>query len=106
MRFSHAASRTHAIFDDEHVIAYGGLAPVMRLAERCGLERLAGERVALAAPDGAHAKAKVSAIVAGMACGADSITDLDVLRHSGMSTVFDGVRAPGPRCGRGAVSRR
>ncbi|MFI7134408.1 hypothetical protein ACIBQ1_52690 [Nonomuraea sp. NPDC050153] len=36
MRFSHAASRTQAIFDDEHVISYAGLAPALRLAERAG----------------------------------------------------------------------
>lgn len=47
MRFSHAASKTHAIFDDEHVISYGGLAPAMRVAERCGLARLVAEHVGL-----------------------------------------------------------
>jgi hypothetical protein len=76
VRFSHAADKTHAIFDDEHVISYGGLAPALRLAERAGLERLAGEHVAPAAAEGANAAAKVTTIVAGMACGADSIDDL------------------------------
>ena len=33
-------------------------------------------------------------LVAGMAAGADSIDDLDVLRHAGAARVFDGVRAP------------
>ncbi|WP_248966435.1 IS1380 family transposase [Sphaerisporangium perillae] len=94
MRFSHAASKTHAIFDDEHVISYGGLAPALRLAERCGLDRLVGRHVALAASDGVNAPAKVASIVAGMACGADSIDDLDLLRHGGMEKLFDGVRAP------------
>ena len=32
--------------------------------------------------------------VAGMAAGADSIDDMDVLRHGAMADVFDGVRAP------------
>lgn len=94
MRFCHAADKTHAIFDDEHVISYGGLAPALRLAERAGLERLAGEHVALGAAEGANAAAKVTTIVAGMACGADSIDDLGVLRHGGMDKLFDGVRAP------------
>ncbi|MFI7453816.1 transposase [Nonomuraea sp. NPDC049714] len=76
------------------MIAYGGLAPVLRLAERAGLERLAGEHVALGAAEGANAAAKVTTIVAGMACGADSIDDLDMLRHGGMDKLFDGVRAP------------
>jgi hypothetical protein len=94
MRFSHAASKSEAIFDDEHVIAYGGLGPALRLAERGGLERLVGEQVRIAAPDGAHAAEKVTSIVAGMMCGADSINDLDLLRHGGMDKVFDGIRAP------------
>ena len=29
-----------------------------------------------------------------MVCGADSISDMDLLRHGGMSRLFDGVRAP------------
>jgi hypothetical protein len=37
---------------DEHMIAYGGLAPAMRLAERCGLGALVGEHVAITAADG------------------------------------------------------
>ncbi|MFI7132442.1 IS1380 family transposase [Nonomuraea sp. NPDC050153] len=94
MRFSHAASRTQAIFDDEHVISYGGLAPALRLAERAGLQRLVGEHVALTAAHGANPAAKVVSIVAGMACGADSIDDLDALRHGGMDKLFDGIRAP------------
>ncbi|MFG1977557.1 IS1380 family transposase, partial [Nonomuraea fuscirosea] len=94
MRFSHAADKTYAIFDDEHVISYGGLAPALRLAERAGLERVVGEHVALTAAEGANAPAKVTSIVAGMASGADSIDDLDALRHGGMDKLFDGIRAP------------
>ncbi|WP_431932962.1 hypothetical protein [Nonomuraea jabiensis] len=33
----------------------------------------------------------------GKACGADSIEDLDILRHGGMDKVFDGIRAPSTR---------
>jgi hypothetical protein len=29
-----------------------------------------------------------------MAAGADSIADMDVLRHGAMSTLFEGVQAP------------
>ncbi|SEH03096.1 hypothetical protein SAMN05444920_132105, partial [Nonomuraea solani] len=60
MRFSHAASNTHAIFDEEHLISYSGLAPALRLAERAGLERLTGKHVAPAAADGANAPAKIA----------------------------------------------
>ena len=94
MRLSHAVAKTHAVFDDEHVIAYGGLVPVMRLAERCGLEGLVAQYVRVADRCGVNAAAKVSSIVAGMAAGADSIDDLDVLRHGGMARVFGGIRAP------------
>ena len=50
----------------------------------------------LTVPGGAgHAVAlKVTAVVAGMVAGADSIGDLDVLRHGGMPRLFTGVRAP------------
>jgi hypothetical protein len=37
---------------------------------------------------------KAAGVVAGMLAGADSIDDLDVLRHGGMNRVFTGVRAP------------
>lgn len=94
MRLSHAANKTQVVFDDEHVIAHGGLVPVMRLAERCGLSDLAAEHVRVAGKLGANTPLKVSSIVAGMVAGADSIDDLDVLRHGGMSKVFSGIRAP------------
>ncbi|MFG2091939.1 MULTISPECIES: IS1380 family transposase [unclassified Spirillospora] len=94
MRLFHAAAKTHAAFDDEHVIAYAGLVPAMRLAERCGLASLVGEHVSLRCRDGANAPVKVASVVAGMLAGADSIDDLDVLRHGGMDKLFTGVRAP------------
>ena len=43
---------------------------------------------------GVAAGAKVAALVAGMVAGADSIADMDLLRHGGMARLFDGVRAP------------
>jgi hypothetical protein len=36
----------------------------------------------------------VTSIVAGMVAGADSIADLDLLRHGGMARLFTGTRAP------------
>ncbi|MFJ1550944.1 IS1380 family transposase [Streptomyces sp. NPDC088246] len=97
MQSSHAASAVSAAFDDQNLIADAGLVPVMRLAERCGLSRLVSEKVMLtgaANGAGAAADAKVTSIVAGMAAGADSIDDLDMLRHGAMPTVFREVRAP------------
>ena len=43
---------------------------------------------------GANAPLKVSALVAGMVIGADSIADMQVLRHGETNRLLDGVRAP------------
>ncbi|MBX6387283.1 MAG: IS1380 family transposase [Microbispora sp.] len=94
MRLFHAPGKTHAAFDDEHVIGLAGLLPAMRLAERCRLADLVDQCVAIGDRDGVNAPIKVSAIVAGMLAGADSIDDLDVLRHGGMDKLFADVRAP------------
>ncbi|MGI5516635.1 IS1380 family transposase [Streptomyces sp. CA-106131] len=97
MQSSHAAAAVSAAFDDTNLVAYAGLVPVMRLAERCGLARLTAEKVKLGGAKnsaGAAADAKVMSIVAGMVAGADSIDALDVLRHGAMSLLFDGIRAP------------
>jgi hypothetical protein len=45
-------------------------------------------------PLGANTPYKIGCVVAGMIAGADSIDDLDVLRHGGMGELFAGVRAP------------
>lgn len=41
-----------------------------------------------------NAAAKAAGVIGGMLAGADSIDDLDVLRHGGMRKVIGGVRAP------------
>jgi hypothetical protein len=92
-----------AVFDDPDLVSCGGLVPVMALAERVGLPELIGERLTVAGSAGAHADAKVMSIVAGMVAGADSIDDLDLLRHGGMGVLFTDTRAPstlGTFCGR------
>ena len=43
---------------------------------------------------GVNAYLKVGCLVAGMAAGADSIDDMDLLRHGAMDALFGGVRAP------------
>lgn len=65
----------------------------MRLAERAGLHDLVDQHVTVPGTAGANAAVKVSALIAGMVAGADSISDLDVLRHGGMGRVFGGLRA-------------
>jgi hypothetical protein len=66
----------------------------MALAERAGLAALVREHVSVAGPCGANAGLKVPCLVAGMAAGADSIEDMDVLRHGAMPQLFGGIRAP------------
>ena len=94
MRLSHALVRTSAAFDDRNLVSHGGLVPVMALAERAGLPDLLAEHVRPGGGCGVNVHLKVPALVAGMAAGADSIDDMDVLRHGAMSTLFGGIRAP------------
>lgn len=81
------------VFDDPNLIAFGGLPAVMTLSEQAGLHDLVDDHVTVPGTTGANASAKVSAIIAGMIAGADSISDLDVLRHGGMGRIFTGGRA-------------
>lgn len=94
MRLLHAAARTGAAFDDENLVSAAGLVPVMRLAQRCGLAGLVADHVRVDHRCGANAPLKIGSVVAGMAAGADSIDDLDVIRHGGMDRLFGGL--PGP----------
>ncbi len=66
----------------------------MALAERCGLSALVRRHVTITARTGVNAEVKAPCLVAGMAAGADSIDDMDVLRHGAMGTLFGGIRAP------------
>ena len=93
MRLLHAIAKTSAAFDDPNLVSSVGLVPLMALAERAGLHDLA----AGARPDGsagASAALKIACLAAGMAAGADSIDDMDLLRHGAMGAIFGGVRAP------------
>ncbi len=47
MQSSRAAAAVSSAFDDPNLIAYGGLEPVVRPAQRCGLPKPAGEHVRL-----------------------------------------------------------
>ncbi|MEO9222435.1 MAG: IS1380 family transposase [Mycobacteriaceae bacterium] len=80
-----------ASFDDPNLVSCAGLVPILALSESCGLARLVADKVTVASP---NAHLKVPALVAGMVAGADSIEDMDLLRHGGMDRLFDGVRAP------------
>ena len=94
MRLLHGLAKIHATFDDPNLVSRAGLVPVMALAQRARLGRLADEHVRIARRCGVNAPAKVGCLVAGMIGGADSIDDLDLLRHGAMTRLFGEIRAP------------
>jgi hypothetical protein len=98
VKLSHAWSRATPLFDDQHLVSDAGLVPVMALAEQAGLSEVVAERVKLTssrvASAGVNPVGKVTSIIAGMAAGADSIDDLQVIRSGGNKRVFDQVYAP------------
>ncbi len=94
MQFKHAPAAVSAVFDDPNLVSAAGLVPMLRLAQHAGLMELAQERLSVPTDKGSNAGAKVSALVAGMLAGADSIDDMNVLRHGGMGRLFDRTYAP------------
>jgi hypothetical protein len=81
-------------FDDPNLVSAAGLVPVMALAEKAGLPDLVSEHVHVPDSAGANADLKVACLVAGMIAGADSIADMDLVRHGGLGKLFTGSRAP------------
>ena len=94
MQFKHAPAAVSAVFDDPNLVSAAGLVPMLRLARSAGLDVLARERLSVPTDKGANAGAKVMAVVAGMLAGADSIDDMNLLRHGGMGRLFDRTYAP------------
>ena len=78
------------VFDDANLVSAAGLAPTLRLAESAGL----GDLLKMVSVDSPNAAVKATSVVGGMLAGADSIDDLNLLRHGGMCRLFTGVRAP------------
>src|SRR5436190_12575400 len=81
MQLSHDPAVIDAVFDEANLVPCAGLAPVMALAEQAGLTDLLTERLSVPAP---NAPLKVTALLAGMVAGADSIEDMELLRHGAM----------------------
>ena len=94
MQLSHGVPVRTAVFDDPNLVSHAGLVPAIGLATRAGLIDLADHHLTVPGGAGHAAGLKVSALVAGMVTGADSISDMAVLRHGGMGRLFLGVRAP------------
>ena len=94
MQFKHAPVTVSAVFDDPNLVSVAGLVPMLRLARSAGLDELAQSRLSVPTDKGANAGGKVMALVAGMLAGADSIDDMNLLRHGGMGRLFDRTYAP------------
>jgi hypothetical protein len=94
MRLFHTLARTSTVFDDPNLVSSAGLVPVLALADRAGLRELADEHLTVPMDKGANAGLKVASLVAGMVAGGDSIDDMAVLRHGGMSRLFANAYAP------------
>jgi len=86
-----ASHTVRPAFDDPNLVSTAGLVPVLLLAETAGLHGLLDQQLSVDSP---AATVKTSCVIAGMLAGADSIDDLDLLRHGGMARLFCGVRAP------------
>ena len=98
MQSSHTFTVGSAVFDEQNLVSAAGLVPVLELAEQTGLSRLIGEHVDLpssrVASGAVNPAGKLTTIIAGMMCGADSIDDVNVLRAGGTPRVFGEVYAP------------
>src|SRR5699024_11712484 len=95
--FNHTPTAVSHTFDDENLTAATGLVPIMGLAQNAGLVDLADDRLTVSTTGtdkGANPAPKLATLVAGMAAGADSIDDMNILRHGGMQHLFDRVYAP------------
>lgn len=94
---SHAFQADGAVFDEDNLVSHAGLVPVLELAEQAGLSQLLDQHVRFVdervKSGAANPTPKLTSIIAGMAAGADSIDDLDVIRSGGMKQVFGGVYA-------------
>ena len=50
VKVSHRFAAGSAVFDDDHLVSYAGLVPVMTLAEQTGLAQLVAQKVRITAP--------------------------------------------------------
>jgi hypothetical protein len=94
VELSHTLGATSAVFDDPNLVSAAGLVPALALAESAGLRELADRHLTVPSDKGANPGLKVASLVAGMVAGADSIDDMALLRHGGMSRVFARAYAP------------
>ena len=73
MQLKHASTTASASFDDPNLVSSAGLVPIMALAEKAGLRRLAQKWLSVPTDKGANVGLKVASLVGGMVAGAGSI---------------------------------
>ena len=95
-------------FDDERVVCDAGVMLVATLAQRLGIEALAGSLVRLRRdrPGAANAGRKVMAVLYAMVLGADSIDDCGVLRAGRTGRLLGGWIPAASTLGRSCVRSR
>jgi len=88
LRLLHSWRTDGAVLDDANLVSCAGLIPVMALAEQVGLSELLDDHVRFSderiRSGGANPVGKLTAVIAGLAAGADRIDDLQVVRSGGM----------------------
>ncbi len=94
MQLFHTSNRSSATFDDPNLVSAAGLVPAMALAVKTGLGDLTDAWLTLPGYFGANAGLKVTALVAGKLPGANSIDNMALLRHGGMSKLLMETYAP------------
>ena len=93
---SHTLDRLDVSFDDEHLVADGGLLLPATLAQHLGLKELVDQAIDLgSAPGRANVGHKAMTVVHSLLAGGDSIDDCDALRAGGTEAVLGHeLRAP------------
>jgi hypothetical protein len=87
------------VFDEPNLVSHAGLVPVLALAlaEQTGFSELIEDKVRLPSvrvrSAGVNPAGKLTCVIGGICAGADSITDLEVIRAGGMAKIFGGVYA-------------
>ena len=55
MQFKHAPAAVSALFDDPNLVSGAGLVPLLRVAQRSGLDQLSQSRLSVPTDKGANA---------------------------------------------------
>jgi hypothetical protein len=96
MRSSHTLAGIETTFDEDNLVANGGLLAPAALAQKLGVAELVDEHLELPADavGRANGGTKAMTVIGAMLAGGDSIADIDVLRAGAGGELFDQGRAP------------